>query len=111
MKPILAETSEISAALSAAELIAGAGRYLRPLRHDDGTGTREQLAGLRLLERLAADGSAGSAWSRSRGAGAGQTVWWSFFRVTSRPLLRRELAAFKASPPGQALLRERLAGL
>jgi hypothetical protein len=111
MKLILAETSEIAAALSAAELIADAGCYLRPLRHDDGTGTREQLEGLRLLERLAADGSAGTAWSRSRGDGAGQTVWWSFFRVTSRPLLRRELAAFKASAAGQALLRERLAYL
>jgi len=111
MKPILAETSEMAAALTAAELIASAGRYTRPLRHDDGTGTREQLEGLRLLERLVAEGSAGSAWSRSRGDGAGQTVWWSFFRVTSRPLLQRQLAAFKASPRGQALLRERLADL
>lgn len=109
MKLILAETSEIAAALTAAELIATAGRYLRPLRHDSGTGIREELAGLRLVARLAADGSAGHAWTRSDGDGSEQTIWWSFFRTTSQPLLQRELDVYLASPPGQELLRIRAA--
>jgi hypothetical protein len=104
MKLILAETSEIAAALTATELIATAGRYLRPLRHDNGTGITEQLEGLRLVARLAADGSAGTAWTRSDGDGPERTIWWSFFRTTSQELLRRELAVFLASPAGQELL-------
>jgi hypothetical protein len=106
MKLILAETSELTAALTAAELIATAGRYLRPLSHDHGgTGIREQLEGLRLVACLAADGSAGDAWTRFDGDGCEQTIWWSFFRTTSQPLLQRELAVYLASPAGRALLR------
>jgi hypothetical protein len=104
MKLILAETSEIAAALTAAELIATAGRYLRPLGHDNGTGITEQLEGLRLVARLAADGSAGTAWTRSDGDGSERTIWWSFFRTTNQQLLQRELAVFLASPAGQDLL-------
>lgn len=105
MKLILAETSELTAALTAAELIATAGRYLRPLSHDHGTGIREKLEGLRLVACLAADGSAGAAWTRSDGDGPERTIWWSFFRTTNQELLQRELAAFLASPAGEALLR------
>jgi hypothetical protein len=105
MKLILAETSELTAALTMAELIATAGRYLRPLRHDRGTGIKERIDGLRLVARLAADGSAGTAWTRPDGHGPGRTIWWSFFRTTSQPLLQRELAVYLASPAGQDLLR------
>jgi hypothetical protein len=82
-----------------------AGRYLRPLSHDHGgTGIREQLEGVRLVARLAADGSAGTAWTRSDGDGPERTIWWSFLRTTSQPLLQRELAVYLASPAGRALL-------
>lgn len=109
MKLILAETSELTAALSATELITTAGRYLRPLDHDSGTGLLEQLDGLRLVACLAADGSAGDAWTRPDGDGRQRTIWWSFFRATDVELLRRELAAFLASPAGRELLGRRAA--
>jgi hypothetical protein len=108
MKLILAETPELTAALSIAELIASAGRYLRPLRHDGGTGLREQLDALRLVASLAVDGSAGDAWTRA-GSGEEPIRWWSFFRTTDQQLLQRELAAFLASPAGAELLRLRAA--
>jgi hypothetical protein len=59
------------------------------------------------VARLAADGSAGAAWTRSDGAGGERTVWWSFFRAADQPALQRELAVFLASPAGRELLRLR----
>jgi hypothetical protein len=105
MKTIIAQTSELSAALTAAELITAAGRYLRPLSDDEGTGAAERIAGLELIARLIRDGSAGHARSRvDPVTGTARLEWWSFFRVTSRRELHRQLVAYLATRAGAELL-------
>jgi hypothetical protein len=111
MKTIIAQTSELSAALTAAELITSAGRYLRPLCDDLGTGTAERIAGLELVARLIRDGSAGHARSEvDPVTEAAHLAWWSFFRVTSRRELSRQLVAYLATRAGAELLAGPVAG-
>jgi hypothetical protein len=105
MKTIIAQTSELSAALTAAELITSAGRYVRPLSDDDGTGTAERIAGLELVARLIRDGSAGDARSEvDPVTETAHLAWWSFFRVTSRSELARQLVAYLATCAAAELL-------
>ena len=105
MKTIIAQTSELSAALTAAELITSAGRYVRPLSDDDGTGTSERIAGLELVARLIRDGSAGDARSEvDPVTETAHLAWWSFFRVTSRSELARQLVAYLATRAAAELL-------